>query len=106
MAGAGQGCDAAQQARIVPRLTDSVLRPLADALARITGPGAPGQAGSPGQGRTLAAAPPQPGVAAADRVWELTRTATEVRARLGQAGDCPPELAQAPAALHDLAGPL
>ena len=32
-AAAGQGCDAGQQALIVPRLVDSVLRPLADALA-------------------------------------------------------------------------
>ncbi|HEV3068463.1 MAG TPA: ferritin-like domain-containing protein, partial [Streptosporangiaceae bacterium] len=105
-AAAGQGCDTAHQARIVPRLTDSVLRPLADALARIAGPGAPGRGGSPGPGETLAAGPPQPGVAAADRVWELTRTATELRARLGQAGDCPPELAEATAALQDLAGRL
>src|SRR5262249_24531277 len=57
-------------------------------------------------GRAPAAAPPQPGVAAADRVWELTRTATELRARLGKAGRCPPELAEATAALQNLSGRL
>src|SRR6516162_3325329 len=99
-AGAGQGCDDAHQAEIVPRLTDSVLRPLADALAGIeVGTGTP-------PGRAPAAAPPQPGVAAADRVWELTRTATELRARLGKAGCCPPELAEATAALQNLSGRL
>jgi len=105
-AAVGQGCDAANQARIVPRLADSVLRPLADALTRIAGApgegGTPGPDGGPGQ-RHPAAAPPQPALAAADRVWELTRTATELRVRLGQAGDCPPELAEATAALQDLA---
>jgi CDGSH-type Zn-finger protein/truncated hemoglobin YjbI len=99
-AGAGQGCDAAHQAQIVPRLTDSVLRPLAGALAGIAG-----RTGTP-PGHAPAAAPPQPTVAAADRVWELTRTATELRARLGKAGGCPPELAEATAALQDLAGQL
>ena len=46
--------------------------------------------------------PPQPG-RAADRVWDLAKTATELRARLGKAGNCPPELAEAAAALQDLA---
>jgi CDGSH-type Zn-finger protein len=99
-AGVGLGCDAANQALIMPRLTDSVLRPLAGALAGIAG-----GAGTPPR-PAPAAAPPQPGVAAADRVWELARTATELRARLGQAGGCPPELAEATAALQDLAGRL
>ena len=99
-AGAGLGCDAANQVLIVPRLTDSVLRPLAGALAGIAG-----GAGTPPR-PAPAAAPPQPGVAAADQVWELARTATELRARLGQAGGCPPELAEATAALQDLAGRL
>ena len=106
-AAAGQGCDAAHQARIVPRLTASVLRPLADALGRASGPAspgaAPGRGPASGQDGTPPGAPPQPTVAAADRVWELTRTATELRARLGAAGDCPPELAEATAALQDLA---
>jgi CDGSH-type Zn-finger protein/truncated hemoglobin YjbI len=106
---AGQGCDAVNQARIVPRLTDSVLRPLAGGLARIAGPtAAQGQEDVPGregmQGRSGAtAAPPQPGIAVAERVWVLAKTATELRARLGEAGDCPPELAEAVAALQDLA---
>src|SRR5262249_55436014 len=85
------------------------------------GPGPPGAAGAgrgggprpPPQGAAAAgppqpgvAVPPQPGIAVADRVWELTRTATELRARLGKAGDCPPELAEATAALQELAGRL
>ncbi len=106
-AAAGQGCDAAHQSRIVPRLTASVLRPLADALGRASVPespgAAPGRGTASGQDGTPPGAPPQPTVAAADRVWELTRTATELRARLGAAGDCPPELAEATAALQDLA---
>ena len=72
---------ARQQALIVPRLVDSVLRPLAGEL----GPGAaadpPGEAGG---------------------VWAVAKTATALRARL--AGGCPPGLAEAVAALQDLAG--
>ena len=122
-AASGQDCDSAAQARIVPRLVDSVLRPLADTLHQAaaagpgdTGPGdarpggsaaglgdaGPGDAAPPGP----AAAPPQPGVAVADRVWELTRTATEMRARLGRDGGCPPGLTEATAALQRLAGQL
>jgi CDGSH-type Zn-finger protein/truncated hemoglobin YjbI len=70
------------QALIVPRLVDSVLRPLADELS--AGPAAdhePQEAGS---------------------VWAAAKAATELRARL--AGDCPPGLAEAVAALQDLAG--
>ena len=74
---------ARQQALIVPRLVDSVLRPLAGEL----GPGAaadpPGEAGG---------------------VWAVAKTATALRARL--AGGCPPGLAEAVAALQDLAGLL
>ncbi len=40
---------------------------------------------------------------AAGRVWEAARTATALRARLGRAGSGPPELAEATAALQDLA---
>jgi CDGSH-type Zn-finger protein/truncated hemoglobin YjbI len=98
-AGAGLGCGIAHQAQIVPRLTDSVLRPLAGALA-----GMADGTGSPP--RDAPAAPPQPGFGAADQVWELARTATELRARLGQAGGCPPELAEATAALQDLVARL
>src|SRR5262249_60638017 len=39
-AAAGVGCGQGDQALIVPRLVDSVLRPLADAVAK--GPGGPG----------------------------------------------------------------
>jgi CDGSH-type Zn-finger protein/truncated hemoglobin YjbI len=103
---AGRGCDGLTQALIVPRLADSVLRPLAGALAGL--PAAPGQEGTEDQGGaqgrpSAPAAPPLPGTAVADRVWELAKTATELRARLGRAGDCPPELAEATAALQDLA---
>jgi len=97
---AAQGCDATNQARIVPRMTDSVLRPLAAALTRMAGPAAPGSGGG---GTPGPAAPPGPGAAVADRVWELTRTATDLLARLGKAGDPAPELAEATAALQDLA---
>ena len=97
---AAQGCDATNQARIVPRMTDSVLRPLAAALTRMAGPAAPGSGGG---GTPGPAAPPRPGAAVADRVWELTRTATDLLARLGKAGDPAPELAEATAALQDLA---
>jgi len=72
-----------QQAVIVPRLVDSVLRPLADELG--AGP---------------AVDPP----AEADSVWTVARAATTLRVRL--AGDCPPGLAEAVAALQDLAGQL
>jgi CDGSH-type Zn-finger protein/truncated hemoglobin YjbI len=115
-AAAGQGCDAGHQARIAPRLTESVLRPLADALTRMAGPSGPGQGSAPGQesaagarstpgqgGVRATGAPPQPGIAVTDRVWELTRTATELLARLTKAGDPAPELAEATAALQDLA---
>src|SRR5262249_37746172 len=50
------------------------------------------------------AAPPDraPATAAA-RVWEAAKAATALRARLGRAGGCPPQLAEAAAALQDLA---
>jgi CDGSH-type Zn-finger protein/truncated hemoglobin YjbI len=121
-AAAGLGCDVGEQALIVPRLVGSVLRPLADALGRTpdgpgdtTAPGGAGEAGSPGpSGRTAGAGAPAPtgaapagtapaGTTAAGRVWEVARTATALRARLGRAGSSPPELAEATAALQDLA---
>jgi CDGSH-type Zn-finger protein/truncated hemoglobin YjbI len=72
---------AALQALIVPRLVESVLRPLADELnAEPAADPAPGEAGS---------------------VWTAAKAATELRVRL--AGDCPPGLAEAVAALQDLA---
>jgi CDGSH-type Zn-finger protein/truncated hemoglobin YjbI len=72
-----------QQALIVPRLVDSVLRPLAGELS------------------AAAAADP---ANAAGSVWDAARTATALRARLAR--DCPPGLAEAVAALQDLAGRL
>ncbi len=74
---------AVQQALIVPRLVDSVLRPLAGELDAGAAADPPGEA---------------------DSVWAAARTATALRARL--AGDCPPGLAEAVAALQDLAGRL
>jgi CDGSH-type Zn-finger protein/truncated hemoglobin YjbI len=71
---------ARQQALIVPRLVDSVLRPLAGELSAGAAADPPEEAGS---------------------VWAATKTATTLRARL--AGDCPPGLAEAVAALQDLA---
>jgi CDGSH-type Zn-finger protein/truncated hemoglobin YjbI len=98
-AASGQGCGPAEQMLIVPRLVDSVLRPLAGTLTQ-----SPAGAPRPGEPGTADAAgsPRQPGTAAAG-VWEAARTATVLRARLGQAGSCPPGLAEATAALQDLA---
>jgi CDGSH-type Zn-finger protein/truncated hemoglobin YjbI len=92
-----RGCDPSEQAVIVPRLVDSVLRPLADALQATqqdpaTGPAGGGQA--PGADHIA-------GVL--DQLWELAKTTTVVRTRLAGTGACPPELAEATAALQDLA---
>jgi len=121
-AAAGLGCTGGEQALIVPRLVGSVLRPLADALAPpgrgvSAEPAAAreaGEAGSPGQpgptpatGTVPDGAPTTAGTATlAGRVWEVARAATALRARLGRAGSCPPELAEATAALQDLEGRL
>ena len=93
---AGVDCDAGQQALLVPRLVGSVLRPLADVLARSTAGGAESSAGNARPVGDKAAS-------AAARVWEAARTATALRARLGCSGHCPPELAEAVAGLQDLA---
>jgi len=98
-AAAGLGCGAGEQALIVPRLVASVLRPLADALGRIPA-GAEGPADTTAPG---GAGEPAGTAAATGRVWEVARTATALRARLGRAGSGPPELAEATAALQDLA---
>ena len=74
---------------VVPRLVNSVLAPLAAALTR-----QPPPAGSP-----RAAARPDAG----EPIWETARAATRLRASLGHAGTCPPGLAEAAAALQDLA---
>jgi CDGSH-type Zn-finger protein/truncated hemoglobin YjbI len=107
---------------IVPRLVSSVLAPLAAALtAQPAAPG-PARAADPGPTRAADPGPAQPdpspgqpgeltsatspGVAhpdAGEPVWETARAATRLRASLGRAGTCPPELAEATAALQDLA---
>src|SRR5207248_1861036 len=101
---------------IVPRLVDSVLRPLSGLIARIpngTQPAA-GDEPRPGAGENRAAAPvgdqPRPRVGedrtaplAGDLVWRTAQSATRLRASLGRAGQCPPELAEATAALQALA---
>jgi CDGSH-type Zn-finger protein/truncated hemoglobin YjbI len=103
----GEGCNADELALIVPRLVDSVLRPLAGAPSASAGATPAGQhaadasAGPPGDGVEPAGTPRQPGQAG--RVWELAKTATALRARLGGARACPPELAEATAGLQDLA---
>ena len=88
------------------------------AAASAGGPASGGGAGAPGQAGTATAAgtPRQPGTAAAagrsrrsgaataaGRVWETAKAATVLRARLGREGSCPPKLAEATAALQDLA---
>jgi CDGSH-type Zn-finger protein/truncated hemoglobin YjbI len=112
----GVDCGPGDQALIVPRLVDSVLRPLADALAKI--PTDPGGCATPAGAGTRETADGQqekgawavaPGGApttAAGQVWEAAKAATALRARLGRTGGCPPELAEAVAALQDLAARL
>jgi CDGSH-type Zn-finger protein/truncated hemoglobin YjbI len=112
-AAAGTGCGPGDQALIVPRLVDSVLRPLADAVANTLagtgGSAAPADAGigETADGRQTAAAgaapPGQAPATAAGQVWEAAKAATALRARLARAGGCPPELAEAVAGLQDLA---
>jgi len=99
-AATGQGCDLGQQALIIPRLVNSVLRPVAEALAAL--PGGPGSP-VPAQAVPMQAMPTQAEADAAARVWDIARTATAQRARLGRVGACPAGLAEATAALQDLA---
>jgi len=122
----------------VPRLVDSVLRPLSDVIRRLpngAGPTAsaapepvaaergagadPGpesaveQRGQPvaepafGESRQPAEQAAAPGVrrttSIADTLWQTAQSATRLRASLGLAGDCPPGLAEATAALQALA---
>jgi CDGSH-type Zn-finger protein/truncated hemoglobin YjbI len=94
----GQGCDSREQALIVPRLVESVLRPLAGALSRP--PAGPAETAA-AAGHEVSAM--DHGTPAAGRVWQAARAATTLRVRLGRAGTCPPELAEATAALQDLA---
>ena len=73
---------------ILRRLVDSVLQPLAAV---------------PGTGPAPAPADGDDERPVAHRVSGAARTATRLRARLGAAGACPPELTEATAALQDLA---
>jgi CDGSH-type Zn-finger protein/truncated hemoglobin YjbI len=119
-AASGRGCGPGDRALIVPRLVDSVLRPLVGALTETLAvssggsvapaePAASGAANEPGPAEAATGAAPAlpvPTTGVADRVWEAARAATTLRARLGRAGACPPELAEAVAALQDLAARL
>jgi CDGSH-type Zn-finger protein len=95
----------------LPRLVDSVLRPLAAALARYPAGEPTAQTGvAPGGEATPAHAPAAAGAPAgdvaaeaSDLLWHAAGAATRLRVRLGQAGAAPAELAEATAALQDLA---
>jgi CDGSH-type Zn-finger protein/truncated hemoglobin YjbI len=99
----GLGCDTRQQAQLVPRLVNSVLRPLAVITGGIgSGPQERG-AEAPEAVAPEAVAPAQQAAAAAERVWDVAKRATAVRARFGGSDKCPPELLEAVAGLQDLA---
>jgi CDGSH-type Zn-finger protein/truncated hemoglobin YjbI len=121
-AGGGLDCGPEDQALIVPRLVNSVLRPLTETLTIPALAGGPHAGATPGDAPATQAAVSvsQPGTTAgaklpdrdgittaAERVWNAARGATALRARLGQAaGGCPAGLTEATAALQDLAGRL
>jgi CDGSH-type Zn-finger protein/truncated hemoglobin YjbI len=92
---------------VVPRLVDSVLRPLADARRPPPAGAAAGQApaGQAGGRPDVGAGPRQAGggPSLSDLVWEAAQAATGLRRRAGQAGTAAPELAEATAALQSLA---
>jgi CDGSH-type Zn-finger protein/truncated hemoglobin YjbI len=115
---AGAGPGAGRPDLAVPRLVNSVLRPLADALrppgrrhGRLPGDdaGPPGDdPGPPGDDAGPPAAADQHAAAGTGRtaqalVWEAARAATVLRVRAGRAGIAAPELAEATAALQGLA---
>jgi CDGSH-type Zn-finger protein/truncated hemoglobin YjbI len=81
---------------LLPRLVDSVLRPLSDVL-RSGIPYGWGQSGSPHSG------PGATGTEDTDALWQAARTATGLRVILAKSGDCPPGLTEATAALQALA---
>ena len=88
----------ATPAAVLSRLVDSVLRPLADALARQ--PTASGPAG--GTSRAPADQPGQPDLPLSELLWQGAQTATQLLVRSSAAAG-PAELAEATAALQDLA---
>ncbi len=88
----------------VPRLADSVLRPLSDVLRRVPDGTEPAAGDEPASTAGQAqAAPPGADASAGDLVWQAAQSATRLRTSLGLAGDCPPGLAEATAALQALA---
>jgi CDGSH-type Zn-finger protein/truncated hemoglobin YjbI len=99
---------AALQGGLISRLTASVLRPLADALAGFPAQAAGSAAGQGGPtGSPAAGSEGGPPAATIDeRVWTAAQTATRALARLAAASAAPPELAEATAALQDLARQL
>ena len=102
------GRGAGEQALIVPRLVGSVLRPLADALGghRPPVPRPPARRRARAVPRPPEPRPPEPlppARYAAGRVWEAARTATRAAGAPGPGRLRTPELAEATAALQDLA---
>ncbi len=105
------GYDPGRQAVLLPRLINSAIRPLANAVA---GPAPNGEdpapdadSGPPLPATAGAGAPveaPGAGSEAAEvLLWELTKAAAQLRVRLARdTGGAPPELAEACAALQDL----
>jgi len=102
-AAAGQGCGPLDTAILVPRLVDSVLRPLAEAMA--PDGAAPAMAAGSQEGTRIPKPRPS-GASAAESVWTAAKAATRLRVRLSRAGQCPNGLTEATAALQDLAGRL
>ncbi len=104
-AAAGSRPRAGRPELVVPRLVNSVLRPLADALR--PPPAAAGQepAGQADGHREAAAGlrPEGGGPSSSDLVWEAAQAATRLLVRAGEAGAAAPELAEATAALQSLA---
>ena len=112
-----------------PRLVDSVLRPLADVLRRAApaagsdpAPATPAPAAPMAPTPAATDVPPAPAatsapsapeipqvsaapedVSAAERLWQAAVAATKLRVRLHGTGGAPPELAEAVAALQDVA---
>jgi CDGSH-type Zn-finger protein/truncated hemoglobin YjbI len=115
-AAAGPGPGRALPGTVASRLADSVLRPLAAALAPqlgenpgpgvAAGPAVTALAGTDGTDEAAGASGPASGVADApvsELVWRAAAAATGLLARLGGAGTAPAELAEAAAALQHLA---
>jgi CDGSH-type Zn-finger protein len=102
-AAAGHGCGPQDAAIVVPRLVDSVLRPLADAM--VPAGAEPATAQRSQEGTRVPRQRPA-GASAAESVWTAAKAATRLRVRLGRAGQCPSGVTEATAALQDLAGRL